>query len=155
MPTLQPNSRHCFACGLENPIGLKLRFYQIADDQVRAEYTPPHDYEGYPGVLHGGIAASMLDEASARAHMSGDPPRFLFTAKLDIRYRRPIAMGGKLVVVGKATGGRGRTAESWAGIYDEHETLLAEAKAVLMDVPGESLGSAELEKLGWKVYPTG
>lgn len=153
MPKLQPNSRNCFACGMENPVGLKLRFVQVADDEVRAEYRPPAYFEGYPGVLHGGIAASMLDEASARAHMGGEPPRFLYTARLEIRYRRNIPMDRDLHVVGKATGGRGRLAESWAGIYDDEDTLLAEANAVLMDIPDQMLAGEDLEKLGWKVYP--
>lgn len=155
MAELQPNSRHCFACGLENPVGLKLRFFQITDDEVRADFLPPEHFEGYPGVLHGGIAASMLDEAAARAHMGGEPPRFLYTAKLEIRYRRTIPMGTRLHVVGKATGNRGRLAQSWSGIYDENDTLLAEAHAVLMDVPGQMLQRNDLEKLGWKVYPMG
>lgn len=153
MAMLQPNSRYCFACGLENPIGLKLRFLQVADGEVRADYVPPEQFQGYPGVLHGGVAASMLDEAANRAHMGIDPPRFMYTARLDIRYRKNIPMGHKLHVVGKATGGRGRVAEAWAGIYDEGDTLLAEAKAVLMNVPEESLGETDLEKLGWKIYP--
>ncbi len=153
MPELQPNSRHCFACGLENPVGLKLRFFRITDGEVRAEFFPPEHYEGYPGVLHGGIAASMLDEAAARAHMGGEPSRFLYTAKLEIRYRRTIPMGRRLHVVGRATGNRGRVAQSWAGIYDESDALLAEAKAVLMDIPDEMFEGGDLEKLGWKVYP--
>lgn len=153
MATLQPNSRFCFACGLENPVGLKLRFYEVAEGEVRAEYLPPDHYQGYPGVLHGGIAASMLDEAANRVHMGGDPPRFLFTARLDLRYRKNIPMGEKLIVVGKATGSRGRMAESWAGIYDEAGTLLAEAKAVLMTVPDGSLVERDLDVLGWRVYP--
>lgn len=153
MAELQPNSRHCFVCGLENPVGLKLRFIQTAEGEVRAEYEPPDHFQGYPGVLHGGIAASMLDEASARAHMDGSPPRFLYTAKLEIRYRRNIPMGQRLHVIGRATGGRGRVAEGWAGIYDEEETLLAEAKSVLMDIPEEMLRESDLDQLGWKVYP--
>lgn len=149
----QPNSRSCFVCGMENPVGLKLRFYETGEGEVTATYEPPDHFQGYPGVLHGGIAASMLDEAAARAHMGGEPPRFLYTAKLEIRYRQNIPMGRRLTVVGKATGGRGRLAEGWSGIYDEEGRLLAEAKAVLMDVPGAQLAESELDSLGWRLYP--
>jgi acyl-coenzyme A thioesterase PaaI-like protein len=138
---------------MENPVGLKLRFIRTAEGEVRAEYEPADHFQGYPGVLHGGIAAGMLDEASGRVHMGGDPPRFMFTAKLEVRYRKNIPMGQRLHVIGKAMGSRGRVAKSWAGIYDEKETLLAEAKAVLMDIPDEMFRESDLGELGWKVYP--
>ncbi|TMJ13562.1 MAG: PaaI family thioesterase, partial [Bacillati bacterium ANGP1] len=44
--------RGCFACGQDNPIGLRLRF-TTEGDAVRAEFTPGVQYQGYDGVLHG------------------------------------------------------------------------------------------------------
>lgn len=69
MPNRQPNSRHCFVCGVENPHGLHLTFKQTAPDEVTVEYTVPEHFQGYPGVVHGGIVAAMLDEVAGRAHM--------------------------------------------------------------------------------------
>jgi acyl-coenzyme A thioesterase PaaI-like protein len=150
----QPNSRHCFVCGLENPVGLKLKMYQVEPGVIETTYTAPEHFQGYPGVLHGGIVASLLDELSSRAQM-GDPsePRFMFTGKLEVKYRKNVPVGKPLKIIGKAGKSRGRTAEGWAGIYDECGTLLAEATALLIDVPDETLDSANLEELGWKVYP--
>jgi hypothetical protein len=68
----QPNSRHCFVCGLENEYGLGLRFYEIGPDEVTATVSIPEQYQGYPGVVHGGITAAMLDEVLGRAAMVGD-----------------------------------------------------------------------------------
>lgn len=151
---LQPNSRHCFICGLENPVGLKLRIYRTGPGEIETSYTAPEHFQGYPGVLHGGIVASILDEIAGRAQM-GDPsePRFMFTGKLEVRYRKNVPIGKPLKVVGKAGKSKGKTAEGWAGIYDEAGTLLAEATALLINVPAEVLDSANLEELGWKVYP--
>lgn len=150
----QPNSRHCFICGLENPVGLKLRIYQTGPGVVEATYTAPEHFQGYPGILHGGIVASILDEISGRAHM-GDPaaPRFMFTAKLEVKYRKNVPVGQPLKIIGKAGKSKGKTAEGWAGIYDEAGNLLAEANALLIDIPPEILDQANLEELGWKVYP--
>ena len=150
----QPNSRHCFVCGLENPIGLQLKMYQTAPGVIETTYTAPQHFQGYPGVLHGGIVASLLDELSGRALM-GDPsePRFMFTGKLEVKYRKNVPVGKPLKIVGKATKSRGKMAESWAGIYAENGVLLAEATALLIDVPEETLDIASLEELGWKVYP--
>lgn len=151
---LQPNSRQCFICGLENPVGLKMRIYQIEPGVIETSYTAPEHFQGYPGVLHGGIVASILDEISGRALM-GDPsePRFMFTGKLEVKYRKNVPVGKPLKIIGKAGNSKGKMAEGWAGIYDEHGTLLAEAKTLLIDVPEEMLDSASLEELGWKVYP--
>ena len=51
----QPNSRYCFLCGLENPVGLKLAFYEDEDNRVLARYVPDEEHQGYPGLMHGGI----------------------------------------------------------------------------------------------------
>lgn len=151
---LQPNSRHCFVCGLENPVGLKLRIYQTGPSVIETAYTAPEHFQGYPGVLHGGIVASLLDEISGRAHM-GDPsaPRFMFTAKMEIKYRKNVPIGKPLKIIGKAGKSRGKMAEGWAGIYDENGILLAEASTLLVNVPADTLDTSILEELGWKVYP--
>ncbi|MBO9368315.1 MAG: PaaI family thioesterase [Chloroflexi bacterium] len=154
MPLKQPNSRCCFVCGVENPVGLKLKIYEVEEGQVEAWYTPPEHFQGYPGLLHGGIVASLLDELSGRAWMGSDPrnPRFMYTAKLEVKYRKNVPVGQPLRVVGKAIRSKGRIAEGWAGIYNQQGELLAEATALLVDVPAERLDFSRLEELGWKVY---
>ena len=139
---------------MENPVGLRLKIYQTEPGMIETTYTAPEHFQGYPGVLHGGIVASILDEISGRAHM-GDPaePRFMFTGKLEVKYRKNVPIGKPLKIVGKAGKSKGKTAEGWAGIYDENGTLLAEARTLLINVPTEMLDSTNLEELGWKVYP--
>jgi acyl-coenzyme A thioesterase PaaI-like protein len=151
---IQPNSKMCFICGLENPVGLRLRIYQTEPGVIETTYTAPEHFQGYPGVLHGGIVATILDEISGRAHM-GDPsaPRFMFTGKLEVKYRKNVPTGKPLKIIGKAGKTKGKMAEGWAGIYDEEGTLLAEANTLLINVPQETLDSANLEQLGWKIYP--
>ena len=51
----QPNSRHCFICGLENEVGLGMAFYEVGPGEVTAEVIIPEQYQGYPGVVHGGM----------------------------------------------------------------------------------------------------
>lgn len=152
----QPNSKMCFLCGLENPAGLHLHFYETEPGVVETTYTAPEHFQGYPGVLHGGIVAAILDEAGSRAHIGSDPdsPRFLFTARLDTKYRRNVPIGKPLKIVGRAGKSRARSAEAWAGIYDSQTNeLLAEGRALLIDVPQEQFDSSKLNELGWKVYP--
>ncbi len=156
MRNRQPNSRHCFICGLENPHGLKLKFYQTAPGEVLVEYTVPEHFQSYPGVVHGGIVASMLDEAAGRVYTK-DPvegePRFMYTARLDVRYRKNVPIGQPLRVVGRAGKDKGRVATATSAIYSADGQLLAEAEALLVNVPSEGMTQADLEALGWKVYP--
>jgi acyl-coenzyme A thioesterase PaaI-like protein len=65
------NGSGCFVCGQKNPIGLRLRF-TARGDSVRTEFTAGPRYQGYEGVLHGGIVAAALDDAMAQLfHMKG------------------------------------------------------------------------------------
>lgn len=148
----QPNSRHCFVCGLENPFGLHLRFHVTAPGVVSAECCLGEEYQGYPGVVHGGIVAAMLDETAGRSHMGIAPPRFMYTAMLEIRYRKNVPVGQPLRLVGTAGGSKRRSATAASAIYNQQGELLAEAQALLIDVPDELIQKTDLEALGWKVY---
>jgi len=76
----------------------------------------------------------------------------MYTAKLEIRYRKNVPIGQPMKIIGKAVKSKGRFAEGWAGIYDSDNTLLAEADALYMDLPSAPDPSI-LESFGWKVYP--
>ena len=153
-PIKQPNSNMCFICGLENTIGLHLHIYETGPGVVESKYIAPEHFQGYPGVLHGGIVAAILDEISGRVHMGGaENPRFMFTGKLEIKYRKNVPVGKLLKIVGKAGKVRSKMAESWAGIYDESGELLAEANALHINVPDDQFDLSKLDDLGWKVYP--
>jgi len=105
--------------------------------------------------VHGGIVASLVDEALGRVHMGSDldNPRFMFTAKLSVNYRKPVPTNKPIRVVGHAAKSKKRTATSIAEVFGPDGELLAEAEAVLVNVPQETLQSVDLETLGWKIYP--
>jgi acyl-coenzyme A thioesterase PaaI-like protein len=152
----QPNSHTCFVCGLENPIGLHLHFYETEPGVVETHFLAPDHYQGYPGVMHGGIVAALIDETSGRAYMGSDPanPRFMFTGKLEVKYRKNVPVGRMLKIVGKVIRSKGKVAEAWGGIYDaETQELLAEGTGMHIDVPKGQLDMSKLEELGWKIYP--
>jgi acyl-coenzyme A thioesterase PaaI-like protein len=56
----QPNSRMCFVCGIENPIGLKLKFYTDDEGRCIARFQPKPEHQGSPGHLHGGLISTLL-----------------------------------------------------------------------------------------------
>ena len=151
----QPNSRHCFVCGLENEVGLKLKFYETAPGEVEVRYVVPEHFQGYPGVVHGGITAALVDEALGRVHMDSNPEkvRFMYTAKMTVQYRKPVPTGKPIKIVARAVKSRQRSAFSEAQVFGPNGDLLIEAEAILLDVPPETLSELSLEDLGWKVYP--
>ena len=146
----------CFICGLENLIGLHLHIYETEPGVVESTYLAPDHFQGYPGVLHGGIVAAIIDEIAGRSLMGSDPmdPRFMFSAKMEVKYRKNVPLGKALKIIGKAGKARTKSAEAWAGIYDgETNELLAEGNVLLIEVPTEQFDRSRLSELGWKVYP--
>ena len=71
----QPASRMCFICGRQNPVGLKLDIYSdVEHREVRVNVIVDDKYQSYPGIVHGGIVAAMLDEVSGRAVLLDGAP---------------------------------------------------------------------------------
>jgi acyl-coenzyme A thioesterase PaaI-like protein len=142
---------------MENDAGLQMRFYE--DDrtgavEVSARYAVPKRFQGYPGVAHGGIIASMLDEVTSRVVMRGDPPRFVVTGKLSIRYRRPVPIETPLILNGRLVEDKGRVITTAGEIRSEAGEVLAEAEAVLFEVERTFFeGMSAAEEQGWRIYP--
>lgn len=152
MAIKQYTSRDCFVCGRQNDVGLKLDFYTTSPGVCQARLKLSSHYEGYPGVVHGGIIAAILDETGGRSQMDSSN-RFMVTAQLNVRYRKPVPVETPLTAIGTAIERRGRVSKAHAEIVDEDGTVLAEAELVLMDIPESLLDQADLEARGWKVYP--
>jgi uncharacterized protein (TIGR00369 family) len=148
----QPNSRMCFVCGMQNPIGLKAFFYQDEEGRVVAHFTGKEEHQGYPGVMHGGIVTALLDEVIARVAIAQDL-LWGVTAKLEVRFRRPVPLGQPLTLVGEMTRLRSRTLEAHGEIRLEDGTVAAEAEGVYIRLPQEEIKRMEEELGFWEVVP--
>jgi acyl-CoA thioesterase FadM len=95
----------------------------------------------------------MLDETIGRSQVGDDLNRFMVTAKLSIRYRKPVPTGQPLRILGHAGTRRGREANATGEIFGPDGTLLAQADAVLVDMPERALQRMDADQLGWKIYP--
>ena len=126
----------CFACGARNASGLQLVFRREGDEIV-TEYTPEPSFQGFPGVAHGGIIATLLDETLNRTAVL--EKRWLMTARLEIRYRLAAPVGRKLRVTARALTSRPRMVQA-AGevrLADEPETILADARGTFLPITEE------------------
>lgn len=136
---------------MENPIGLKLFFYEDGEGRVRATFTPRDEHQGYPGVLHGGIAAAVLDEVLGRVAIGRGV--WLMTVRLDMRYRQTIPVGQPLTVVGEVVCETRRFMEARGELRLADGSVAATATATYLPVPEEKIKGME-EAVGyWQVFP--
>jgi acyl-coenzyme A thioesterase PaaI-like protein len=147
----QPNSEMCFVCGRSNPVGLYMKFQDDGEGEVVSRYSVPERYQGYPGLVHGGVLAAMLDEVVGRVSMIGDPHHFMMSVRLEVLYRQPVPVNTPLDVVGRIVRLRGRLGRAEGKILLPDGTVGCEASMTLADIPGELLSSANLALLDWKV----
>lgn len=130
----KPQGHNCFACGTENPIGLNLQFYRLADT-VCTELTLQRRYEGWEGVVHGGIVSTLLDEVMSWAIMYTKKV-FLVTRKIDIKYVRPVLVGIPLKVAGRLVDdSEPPKIKARAEIRDEQGRLLVRSNAEFVEIP--------------------
>ena len=94
----RPDANNCFVCGPCNPVGLQIAFH-MDGDVCRASFTPGPDHVGFESQVHGGIVYAMLDDVMANwLFLQGARGH---TAKCEIRYRKPVALGTRLNLEGR------------------------------------------------------
>jgi uncharacterized protein (TIGR00369 family) len=150
----QPNSRYCFVCGVLNQQGLNMAFYDDAPGVTRATYSVPESFQGYNGIVHGGVVAAMLDEAAGRTVMgSVHTERMVVTGKMEIRYRKPVPVLTPLTILGEIIDDKGAIVTASSKITDSHGNLLAEAVVTLVEIPSSLKQQIPWESADWQVYP--
>ena len=95
---LLEDDHHCFVCGMKNPDGLRI-VWKTEGLVTTAEFVPDRKYQGWKGIVHGGILATLLDEAMTRlaAEVCGNA----LTAEMTIRYVAPARIGETLFIRGE------------------------------------------------------
>jgi acyl-coenzyme A thioesterase PaaI-like protein len=118
----------CFACGKDNPIGLKLKFRQ--DGEVaRSEFTPGEFHQGWRNIVHGGILCTLLDEAMGYATIFQGLS--CITAESKVRFKKLVPVGEPLFITGAITKRARKLIWTRAGISLEDGTKVAEATATM------------------------
>jgi uncharacterized protein (TIGR00369 family) len=90
----------CFSCGPHNSCGLRLKF-QRDGDRVTTVFQGRKEHQGFPGYLHGGIISALLDEVMSRVSLLEN--RWTMTARMEIRFRRPITLDQKVTAIAEKT----------------------------------------------------
>jgi acyl-coenzyme A thioesterase PaaI-like protein len=120
-----PDYQSCFGCGRDNPIGLKLVFTWDGET-ARAEFTPQAVYQGWPGLVHGGVMACILDEGMGYAALFAVGR--CVTAKMEIKLKRPAIVGAPLVITASVRRKSRKLVETHAQASLEDGTPVAEGR---------------------------
>ena len=133
--------RHlCYGCGSRNPEGLHIHF-EVEGRRVTGRFTARGTHVGYPGVAHGGIAASVLDEAMGWAMYAAGA--WAMTARMEVKYRKPLPLEREVTVTAEVVRERGRVLDAVAQIRGAGGAVLAEAKAMFVRIPRDKQGEME------------
>jgi len=122
----------CVACGAANAIGLKLQFGRRDDGDVEATFSCDPGYTGYPGVLHGGIVALLLDSAMTNCLFAHGLSAY--TAELKVRFHTPVHTGRPAKVRGHLLG-RARRRLDLEAVIEQDGVSCAEAHAKFLEAP--------------------
>jgi len=131
-PMAHAAQNRCFGCGRANAAGLQLEFLLAEDGSVVSLATIPDSFEGPQGYLHGGIIATLLDEAMSKAvRVRG---LVAMTRKLEIEYLRPVPSAAPIRMEGRIVSSEGRKHWVQARILNGVGSELALGKGLFIEV---------------------
>ena len=120
-----PRYKKCFVCGKENPIGLNITF-KTDNKKVYTSITLDNRYIGYADRVHGGIAASLLDEIMGWS-CSVITKKLYYTAELRVKYKKPIPSNSELFLSAETTSSKHNLCLAEAVLKDKDNNILASA----------------------------
>ncbi|OGR32078.1 MAG: hypothetical protein A2091_06965 [Desulfuromonadales bacterium GWD2_61_12] len=125
--TLSKVDERCFVCGMANPAGLHVSFTIDKETQAASAHLSLKDeYQGWSGIVHGGILSTLLDEVCMHAARTiGDQ---MVTAEITVRYKKPVPVGSEIFLQGRVVGLHKRLVLA-EGTIELSGTLMAEAEA--------------------------
>ena len=152
----QQNSKMCLICGLKNRFGLKAAFYETDKNELVTLFTPVQEHQGYPGRLHGGIAAAVLDEAIGRNINLGRKEQVWgVTLEFTIKFKKPIPLEVELKAVTRLSNENQRIFEGTGEILLPDGTIAATAKGRYLKMPVEKISEDfTMEPDDWIVIKT-
>jgi acyl-coenzyme A thioesterase PaaI-like protein len=134
MDEKERQARYCFGCGSLNPHGLQLSF-RLEEGRATAEFTPQAVHQGFPGLMHGGLVMTMMDEAMGWVTIGQKV--WAVTARVNVRFREPVPLSQPVTVSAVIENDRRRWVTVKAEVRSQEGNVLAEAEGIFMRVSGE------------------
>lgn len=152
----------CVVCGFDNPFSLGMEFFELENGEVVSFAQTMDEHQSYPGRTHGGIISAMLDEVIGRAICTAEPMCWGVTTELNVRFKKPVPLGQRLMIVGRVTRNRSRMFNGTGEIYlmngDTPGDLLAEADGNYLKLRADQIidcpdGEDPVTQLNWQLRP--
>ncbi len=145
--------QQCFVCGQRNPYGLHMLF-RLDGATILSDFLPREEHQGFPGVIHGGIIAAVLDEALNRTSMLTDHPTWSMTGRLEVRYRRYVPYGPLLRVRATLDGQRGRMVQASGKLTlaEDERVVFAEGQGTFMSLTPAMLDTVLQDYPGMRAF---
>ena len=143
------NSNHCMVCGIQNPFSLGARFYQLDNQELVCTFETRDFHQSYPGRLHGGMAAAILDETIGRAIDALEPGIWAVTVELNVKYKKPIPLNSRLRAVGRIVSNSRRIFEAEGEILLEDGTIAATSRGKYLKIEDESIAAETFSEKEW------
>ncbi|WP_251182168.1 PaaI family thioesterase [Anaerocaecibacter muris] len=142
----QNNSHMCLICGMNNSAGVRGQFYNMEDGSVGGLFTFREEHQSYPGRVHGGMLATMIDELAGRVLWVDCPDKIAVTMDINVKYRKPVPYNTPLKGRGMYTERLSRAYSAKCYIMDMDNNILAEGIAKYLILPVEKVCDASLDE---------
>ena len=140
----------CFVCGMQNDFGLHASFFETDANELVALITPTEKHQSYPGRMHGGVAAAILDETIGRAIANGKIDQVWgVTLELTTKFRKPIRLDQELRIVGRVLKDGPRFFEGTGEIVLENGDIAVSAVGKYLKVPFDKITDAVMDDSDW------
>lgn len=126
-------------CGMENIYGVKGQFYNMEDGSVGGLFTFRPEHQSYPGRVHGGMLATMIDELAGRVLWTDHPDQIAVTMDINVKYRKPVPYDAPLKGRGVYTKKLSRAYSAKCYVMDMDNNVLAEGEAKYLVLPAEQI----------------
>ncbi len=140
LPLMAGGARHlqlydnqgCFACGSANPSGLGMKFSLDSNEELRSEFTAEKRFQGFDGILHGGIVALVLDEMMV--NLTWIKGYHAVSAEFHVRLKKAVRTGQKITLRSRIVCEEKKLIKTEAQAFLPNGTLAAEARAVCVKI---------------------
>ncbi|MBR0597272.1 PaaI family thioesterase [Sinanaerobacter chloroacetimidivorans] len=145
----QNNSDKCIVCGDKNPYGFHARFYELDNGELAAVFHTKELQQSFPGRVHGGMVAAILDETIGRAICIDKPGSWGVTTEIQVKYKKPVPLNETLRAVGRITRDTRKIFEGTGELLLENGEVAAEAWAKYLKVAIEDAAGDDFTEREW------
>lgn len=142
----QKNSHMCLICGMDNEAGVRGQFYNMEDGSVGGLFTFRPEHQSYPGRVHGGMLATMIDELAGRVLWVDHPDQIGVTMDISVRYRKPVPYDVPLKGRGFYVKRLSRAYSAKCVIMDMDNNVLAEGEAKYLIMPADKITNVTIDE---------